>query len=322
MFEYLKKSLKWILYFSGIFFVTISVNSFQKEDLICAIAFLVISFATYSFLIIKDYKFLSVISYITLMVSITTVLAFAGGDIPDGGTFATANYEKAFYLTLGILVPLIISLCTYLIKMGGWRKTISRIILVISIVALFIMGIASPTFHNNFVYTRISIGTIFVYSIYLIFKKEKLPRIKGIIGILSSILALLFSAVWFSTQIYTIKGGEKEQVVSFMEPKVQEMFQSYNQRNFKGFYKHYTEGFKAIFNEESFESLRNMYGSYISHEEPEITFKGGTYYIEYPINFSIMSPIYFTFETEQVTPDSGIRGFNSSPEKALKIQEE
>lgn len=322
MADLLKKSLKWVLYFLSIFFVTASVKFFQKENLTYALAFLIVSFAAYSFLIIKDFKFLSVVSYITLVLSIIIIIGLGGGGASDEISFATANYEKTFYITLGILTPLILVLCMYLIKMGGWRRTLSHIFLVINFIILIATGTISPAFHNNFIYTRISIGIIFIYSIYLIFKKEKLPRIKGIVGILGSVIALLISSFYFSEQTYVIVDEEREEMINFIEPKAQEMFQSYNQRDFENFCKHYTESFRDVFTEEDFQDLQNMYGNYISRQkEPDILFTDGTYYIEYTVKFGLMDPIYFTFlvDMDEFTPDGGIRGFNSSPEQALEI---
>jgi len=312
-----KKSLKWLLYLSAIFFTILSMVFFGDENRVFAFGCLVISFVAYSSVIIKDLKFLSVVAYITLVLSILSILGIAGGNV-SSGNFATADHEKTYYLTLGILMVCIIPFCTYLITAGGWRKKLSLLFLIVSVGLSFVMGAASPSFHTNFVYTRIFIVIILVYSVYSIFRKEKLPRIGGIIGMLASLGALVFSAIMFSAQIYTIEGTEREKVINFIEPKVQEMFQSYNQGNFKNFCHYCREDLKSGFSEEDLKSLQSMYGKYISYEEPTITRVAGSYHIDYIVKFEKINPIYFTLMTEQVEPESTIYRFGLSPEGTIE----
>jgi len=310
----LKKSLKWIPYLLAILFTIIAAVLSEEGNKILTTIFAIIPIIIYSYLIVRDFKFLSVVSYITLGLTMLAIMGLSSGDISDNGGFTTPSYEKSFYITLSILLTFIVPFSTYLITRGGWRKKLSHILLGVSIVVLFIMGMASPTFHTNFVYTRIFIGIAFVYSIYSIFRKEKLPRVGGIMGILSSLIALLLSAFLFAGQTYTIEGAEKEKVVNFIEPKVQEMFQAYNLRDSGNFCRYCREDLKANFSQETFESLENMYGRYISYKGPNITWTTGSYYIEYMVNFEKVNPIYFTLMTEQVGPESTIYRFDLSPE--------
>jgi len=312
-----EKYLKWIIYLSAIFFTVLSAVFLGKDNLIPAMGFLIISFAAYAFLIIKDYKFLSVVAFITLILSILTVMGIVSGDVSSGG-FLTTEYEKTYYLILSVLMIFIIPFCTHLITAQGWRKTLSRIFLIISVALLFTMGTASPNFYNNFMYTRIFIAIALIYSIYSIFRKEKLPRIGGIIGILASLGALVFGAIMFSAQIYTIEGTEKTEVINFIEPKVQDMFQAYNQGDYQNFCKHCVDSLRTEFSKENLESLQSMYGLYISHEKPTVIRTGGSYHIDYIVKFEKMNLIYFTLTIEQADPENTIYGFNLSPEQPVR----
>lgn len=312
-----EKYLRWIIYLSAIFFTVLSAVFLGKDNLIPATGFLIVSFASYAFLIIKDYRALSVVAFITLILSIFTIMGIAGGDVSSEG-FLTAEYEKTYYLSLSVLMLFIIPFCTHLITAQGWRKTLSRILLIVSIGLAFIMGVASPTFHTNFIYTRIFVGIIFIYSIYSIFRKEKLPRAVGIIGIFASLGALVFGAIMFSTQIYTIEGTEKAKVVNFIEPKVQDMFLAYNQGDSQNFCKYCREDLKAAFTEETLASMRGMYGQYISHEGPDIIRVASSYHIDYIVKFEKMNPIYFTLTIEQAEPENTIYEFSLSPEQPVR----
>jgi len=311
-----KKSLKWFLYLSALITSVLSANYLQEENLIYTLIFIFISLSFYAFLIIKDFKFLSGLSYISLILFFLCIMGNFGDDTSE--RFVNAESEKIFYLMFGLAGLYIIVLCLYLLTTQGWRKKLSFIILGLVVLLLLIFGINSPSFYDNFIYTRILVSIVFLLSILLIFKKRKIWRLGGIIGIGISLLGFLMGAIMFSAQIYEIGEVEKEKVLNFINPKAQEMFRYYNQRDFKNFCIYCSDDLKFKFAEglQGFVSSRDSNGRYISHQEPNVTRSKGFYYIEYPIKFgNITNLSYFTVMLGGIDPEDTIYGFNVSLNK-------
>ena len=317
MSELIKKLSTWSLYFFAVIVSFFSTIYIEDQNLIYTLSLIFIALASYSFLIIRN-KSLSGTSYVTLILFLFYVLGclFPG----DGGIqFPTAGSEKMLYLIFGPLALFVLSLFIYLAtKQQGWKQKTSFVFMVLVSAYVLLMGTALPNFHNNFVYTRILIGVFFIFSVLLIFTKKNSFKVGGIIGIIASIMALLLSAMLFSAEIYNIEGVEKEEVLSFISPKAQEMLQFYNQKDFDSFCKDCGEESKYMFlqNIQSFLDFREMSGRYLSYEEPEVTFSGGLYYVEYSTNFeNIENPIYYLFVLDSIRPEDKIYGFSFSSEK-------
>jgi len=311
----IKKSLLCLLYLFAIASCVLSLTYMQEKDLVFALVFISVASISYAFLTIKDFKFLSGLSYVTLILFLLCTMGGFGNNAGNG-RFADAENEKIFYLSFGLSAFFVVMLCAHLITTQGWRRKLSTIFLILLIPFLLMMGMMPPDFHNNFVYTRVLVGIVFVLSILLIFKNKKRFRIGGIIGILGSIIALLMGALLFSAQIYVIEGAEREKVLNFVEPKVEEMLQFYNEKDFENFCKYCSEDLKLSFSQglQGFQSLRDEGGQYVSYESPNTTRSKGFYYIEYPVEFeNIADPLYFTVMLSDITPEDTIYGFNISP---------
>jgi len=312
----IKKSSKWFLYLFALTTSVLSANYSQEENLIYTLVFIFISLSSYVFLIIKDFKFLSGLSYISLILFFLCIM----GNFNDGTSerFINAESEKIFYLMFGLAGLYMTALYLYLLTTSGWRKKLSFIFLGLVILLLLIFGINSPSFYDNFIYTRILVGIVFLLSILLIFKKGKMWRLGGIIGIGVSLLGFLMGAIMFSAQIYEIGEAEKEKVLNFANPKVQEMFRYYNQRDFENFCIYCSDDlkFKFVKGLQEFASSRDSNGRYVSHEKPNITRSKGFYYVEYPVKFGNIADFsYFTIMLDGIDPEDMIYGFNISPNK-------
>lgn len=311
----IKKLSIWSLYFFAIIISLFSINYLQEQNIVYALSCIFIALVSYTFLIIKS-KSLSGISYITIILfSLCVMISFSVNT--NNGQFLNAESERIFYLVFGPLALFMLILFAHLIKtQQNWKKKVSFILLIPTILGLLLLGTALPNFHNNFAYTRILIGAIFIFSIILIKKRKKrLFLAGGITGIIVSIMALLLSSTLFIAETYNIEKTEREAVLSFINPKVENMFQSYNQKDYNNFCNDCGEELKFMFAQDiqNFISLREQNGRYISYKDPRTTFTSGFYYVEYPIIFeNIEDPIYFTFVLTDIKPEDTIYGFSFS----------
>ena len=311
----IKKLSAWFLYLFAIIASLLAINYLQEQDIAYALSFIFIALASYAFLIIKN-KSLSKISYITLILSLLCVMVSFSTSV-ENGQFLNAESEKMFYLVFGPSALFVLILFAHLIRtQQNWKKKVSSILIIPIVLGLFLLGTALPNFHNNFVYTRVLIGAVFIFSVILI--KKRLFLAGGITGIIISIMALLLSSTLFIAETYNIEKTEREAVLNFINPKVQDMFQSYNQKDFFNFCKDCGKELQFMFAQDiqNFTSLREQNGRYVSHEEPKTTFSAGFYYAEYPIIFeNIENPIYFTFMLTGIKPEDTIYGFSFSSDQ-------
>ena len=315
--ELVKKSSKWFLYLFALVTSVFSVTYLQEKNLAYTLVFIFISLSSYAFLIIKDFKFLSGLSYVSLILFFLCTMGNFG-ESTGNGEFINAESEKIFYLMFGFSALWVVTLCMYLITTQGWRKKLSSIFLVLVALLLLILGTAAPNFYDSFIYTRVLVSIVFLLSILLIFKKKKLLRLGGLIGIGACLVSFLTGALLFSAQIYEIEKVEKEKVLNLVNPKVQEMFQYYNQRDFENFCVYCSEDLKFKFVEglQNFTSSRDSNGRHVSHKEPNVTRSKGFYYVEYPVKFeNIADPLYFTIMLSDIGPEDTIYGFNISPNR-------
>jgi len=312
------KSSLWIgLYLVGLLAVIFSIASFPEKDLNAALLFFSASIIIYTFLIIKDLKFLSLFSFITMIPISLVILGTAGNQV--NGNFSNAFDEKAFLLSFALVLSFFIVNCVFWIKTRrDWKKLMSLFFIALILLILFVFGTGSPNYHQNFVYTRIFISIFFIFSIFLIMERKKSLRVFGILGIFLSIGLLLMSAVMFAAKTYVIEGDEWDSVYTFINPKAEEMLGCYNQNDFDNFCNHCSVQLKNSFEIDSsaMKNWRSMYGQYLNLEKPEIIRARGFYYIEYPVKFQNVEDIfYLTFMLSDVSPESTIYGFNLSSER-------
>ena len=180
---------------------------------------------------------------------------------------------------------------------------------------LLLFGLSTPTYYQNFIYTRIFILILLILSIFLIKKGKKVLRILGILGIFLSIGALLFSALLFAGRTYLLEEKEQAEVIAFLEPKAKEMFDYYNKEDYNNFCKYCGSGLKYLFvtNISPMMDRRMASGPYMYFGEPKVKREAGRYYVEYPIKFQNKENfLYITFVLENISPGATIFGFNIS----------
>jgi len=313
----IKGSLWVSLYLTGLLAAIFSISYFSEKDLNAALLSLSISIIVYTFLVMKDLKFLSLFSFITMILMSLMILGIAGNQVD--GNFSSAFDEKAFLLSFALILSFFMVNCVFWIKTKrDWKKPMSLFFVALVVLILFVFGTGSPNYHQNFVYTRIFISIFFIFSIFLIMERKKSLRIFGILGIFLSIGLLLMSAAMFAAKTYVIEGDEWDSVYAFINPKAEEMLGCYNQNDFDNFCNHCSLELKNNFEIDSsaIRNWRSVYGRYLNLEKPEIVRSIGFYYIEYPVRFQNVEDLfYLTFMLSDISPESTIYGFNLSNEK-------
>lgn len=314
----IKKISPWLLYIFAIIVSSFAINYLQKQAIIYALISIFIALTSYTFLIIKSKSAISGISYVTIVLFLISMMTVFDVDA-SGEEFLNVESERMFYLVFGPATLFILSLFLHLIRtQQNWKKKTSFVLMILTLLYLLLLGTALPNFHDNFGYTRIFIGVILVFSIALIRIKKKLFVIGGIIGIILTIVALLLSSTLFLAETYNIEKTEKEAVLNFVNPKIQNMLQFYNQRDFSNFCKDCGDEvqFMIIQDTENIGAFREQTGAYVSCGDPKITFSTGFYYVEYPIVFkNVKNTIYLTLMLTSIKPEDKIYGFSFSTEQ-------
>jgi len=214
-----QKNILWsVLYLVGLILFCAAIAYFSGANLLGAFISFPLFMVIFTFIIMKNVKVFSVLSFVTLL--LTSFLVFSVAAKQKDGIFLSSADEMAFMLTFSTIIAFVLVNAIFWSKTKkGWKKIVAIILAVFSVLFLVIFGATSPNFSQNFVYTRIFLALIFVLSVYLIMTKKVVLKIFGILGILLSIGLLLFSALLFAGQTYTLEEAEQAKVAAHNCPK-------------------------------------------------------------------------------------------------------
>jgi len=167
------KKVSWVLLYLTSFIPTsLSIYYFSEEKLLPTLITSLISISIYTFLIIKDLKFLSSLSFFTMPFISLLMLGIVENN-PDG-FFSSTFSEKAFLLMTPLILSLFLVSSIYWAKTKrGFKKLTSLAYISLSILILIIFGTNPPTYYQNFIYTQINTLILFIFSIFLMIKRKK-----------------------------------------------------------------------------------------------------------------------------------------------------
>lgn len=302
------KKISWaLLYLAAFIPAGLSLHYFSEKNSLLALIASSISMSIYTLIIIKDLRFLSFISFSTIFFASLLTLGIAGNK--TDGIFSSIFDEKAFMLTLPLLIFFLLINSVFWAKTKqGFKKLLSLVSISLSVLALVVFGTGSPAYYQNFIYTRVNILILLIFSIFLIIKRK---RFLGILGIFLSVGTLLLSTAMFAEKTYTLEGEEKKEVIAFIDPLAKEMFGYYNKKDYDNFCKYCGSVLKNMLNKNPINDKRDLFGPYIHFGEPsEVIRRGGRYYVEYPAKFqNVKNLMYLTFVIENISSDPSIYGF-------------
>ena len=291
-----------------------AVKYFSEKNLVSAFIVFPISMLAYTILIMKDIKFLGWLSFFTMAGASFMIFAVTGEQVD--GAFPSGPDERTFLLAFALILSFLLFNSIFWAKTKrGWKKAIALIFIVLSVLYSLLFGLSSPTYYQNFIYTRIFILILLILSIFLIKKGGKVQKILGILGIFLSIGALLLSALLFAGRTYPLEEKERGEVIAFLEPKAKEMFDYYNKEDYNNFCKYCGSQLKYLFvtNISPLIERRKASGPYTDFGEPKVKREMGRYYVEYPVKFQNAENLfYITFVLENISPDATIFGFEIS----------
>jgi hypothetical protein len=309
---YIKNTAWACLYLAACLSFCFAVFYFSEKNLPSAFIAFPATMLILSILIMKDIKFLSLLSFLTMFAASFLIFAVAAKQV--NGIFLSSLDEKIFLLALALILSFLLANSIFWAKTKrGWRKATGLIVMVISVLGLLLFGLSSPNYYQNFIYTRIFILILFILSIFLIKQGKRSLKILGILGIFFSIGALLLSAALFAGRTYKLEEREQKAVIAFIDPRAKEMFGYYNEEDYNNFCKYCGPALKYLVVKNPMMDKREAFGPYIYFGEPKIKREMGRYYVEYPVKFQNVKDLrYVTFVLESTSPDSTIYGFEVS----------
>jgi len=314
------KIIFWVLLYLATFIsVSFSIVYFSEKNLLSALIASSITMFLYTLLIFKDIRFLSLMSFITMLLASLLMLGIAAKQ--TNGIFANVFDEKVFMLTQPlIMLFLLINYVFWARTKHGLKKLIALVFLFLTVFMFMTYGTNSPAYYQNFVYTRINILILLVFHIFLIKKGKKAL---GILGILLTIGTLLLSVSMFSKKAYTLTDTEKNEVIAYVDPMAKEMFGYYNKKDYVNFCKYCGIYLKSLLEKDPIttKDKREATGPYTSFGKPSgIIRKSGRFYIEYPIKFQNVKELaYLTFAVENLSSPPTIFGYSLSEKQGLHI---
>lgn len=302
------KKMSWVfLYLVALILVAFSIFYFSEDNLLPAFITSSISMSICTLLIFKNLRFLSSVSFFTILLASLLTLGSAGTQT-DGALSGILD-EKKFMLALPLFIFFLLVNSIFWAKTKeGFKKIISLLFISLSVFLLLAFGTVSPTYYQNFVYTRINILILLVFSIFLIIKKK---RVLGILGIFLSIGILLLSAVMFAEKIYTLEDKKQKEITAYAHPIAEEMLGYYNKEDYDNFCKYCGFVLKNKLNKNPIKHTRKVFGPYTYLGEANRVFrKGGHYYMQYPIKFQNEENLmYFVFIIGEISSDPSVYGF-------------
>ena len=305
----------WILFAINIILFFSSVYFFSEANMSMAMYIYIAIVVISSFLVFSNIKVLSDIS-LFLMLPIS-FLILASSAIPSEGVVADVTGEKYIMMILALAIVFFLVNCTYwVISKDGWRKTISIIFIIISLLIAILFGLISTDYYQNFIYTRLFVLILFLFSLFAAIKTKKFMKIFGILGIFASIVILFLSAILFNVEVYTVEGKDKEKIVENVDSKAREMLEYYNDKDVNNFCKYCSPDLVTQFQTDTsvITNMRDSYGAYTEIGEVDIKSIGTTFYVQYPISLENSNAQYYLILTLMST-DSDIYGFAITTEK-------
>jgi hypothetical protein len=297
-----------ILFFSSVYFF---YEAKMSMAMYMYIAITVIS----SFLVFSNIKTLSDISFF-LMLPIS-FLILASSAIPSEGILADVTGEKYIMIILALSIVFFLINCTHwIISKDGWRKIVSIIFVILSLLIATLFGLMPTDYYQNFIYTRLFVLILFVFCLFISIKTKKFMKFLGILGIFASIGILFFSAMLFSIKVYTVEGEDKEKIIENIDSKAREMLGYYNDKDVDNFCKYCAPDLVAEFQKDTtvITNMKDSYGGYTEIGEVDIKSIGTTFYVQYPILLENSDTQYYFILTLMDT-DSAIYGFAINTEK-------
>ncbi len=310
-----KKIFYIFLYLIAFILVIFSVYCFSMKYLSAALILSSVAMLIYTWLILKEIKILSSVSFFTVPLMSLLILGSSGSK--TGGLFLDLTKERIFMVALAmILFFLIFNSFFWARTKKGFKRFISLIGLGLLIIIVAAFGISSPEYYQNFVYTRLYVLLLLIFGIFLIISKKK---ILGILGLLLSISVLLLSAAMFAEKVYLPDNQEQKEIVAFIDPMIKEMFDYYNKEDYNAFSENCGLVLKNMLVENPLKNIREAFGPYIQFFQPSRAIRqGGFYRIEYPVKFEQVQELrYLLIVFESISPGSKIYDFNLSEKKEI-----
>ncbi len=312
------KKISWVLLYLVSFVPAgLSLYYFSENNLLWALISTLVVMSIYTLLIIKDLKFLSSISFFTMLFVSLLMISLAGHKTDN--IFSSLFDEKAFMLTQPLLTLfLLVNSIFWASTKQGFKKITARVLISLFVLMIATYGANSPIFYQNFVYTRINILILLLFGIFLIIQKKKLM---GTLNILLAIGILFLSASMFSEKAYTLEDEEKNEVIAYIDPIVKEMYGYYNDKDYNNFCKYCGSNISNLMSQDpiSIKDKRELSGPYTHLDEPSgVIRKSGRFYVEYPIKFQkVPEQMYLTLVIENISSDPSIYGYSLSSEQGL-----
>ena len=302
-----KKFAWFILYLVAFISASFSLVYFSQKDLAAGLIASLISLLIYTFLITRDFKFLSPVSFFTVPAVSLLILGAVGKQ--TNGFFGSSENEKIFMVTVPLLILFGLANSVFWAQKQRFKKWIGVGGITLSVFMLLVYGTVLPTYYQNFVYTRLSLLILLIFSVFLIFKNKKLL---GILSLLITVGALVLSASAFSDKTYALEVKEYEAVLAFTNPKAKEMFEYYNQKDYGNFCKYCGFTLQNMLVKKPISASRDAWGPYTSLDGPiSIIRRGGSFYVQYKVQFQkVPNLMYVTFQLENINPDSTIYGLS------------
>ncbi len=305
----------WILFSINIILFFSSVYFFYEANISMAMYMYISIIVISSFLVFSNIKTLSDISFF-LMLPIS-FLILASSAIPSEGVFADVTGEKYIMLILALTIVFFLVNCMYwIISKDEWRKVVSIIFIILSLLIATLFGLMPTDYYQNFIYTRLFVLILFIFSLFIAIKTKKFMKFLGILGIFASIGILFLSAMFFSLEVYTVEGEDKEKIVENVDSKAKEMLGYYNNKDVNNFCKYCAPDLVAQFQTDTtvITDMRDSYGGYTEIGKVDIKSIGTTFYVQYPILLENSNAQYYLILTLMST-DSDIYGFAITTEK-------
>lgn len=311
------KKVFWIfLYLAALAPLGLAIVYLSENDFILGLIFFLFTMSIYTGIVIKNLKFLSLLSYITLFP--VSMLLISAAIKQTNNVFVNTLDERYYMIVLPLLFLFILINSLYLANTKkGLLKTVSLIIITLSVLILTILPISPPVYYQNFVYTRVYILVLLVFSILLIIQRKK---ILGILGVFLSIGILLLSAWTFAGITYTLESSDRDEVVSYVDPLIKEMFDYYNNEDYLNFHKYCGSRLRSMLEKNPISELREKTGTYeYFGETGSVTRKAGSFYVEYPVKFQRINDLmYLTVVIENIDAEPSIDGLAFSDNEADK----
>jgi hypothetical protein len=167
-----KKPPWFLLYLAAFIPLGFSLNYFSGKNLSLALITFFLALSVFTFLVFKELKFLSLVSFLTLFLGSLLTLGLV--EDKTDGAFSSVFDEKTSMLTMYLAAFFVLVNAAFLVKTKrGLKKLIPLVFIALSMLMLFAYGGIPPDYYQNFIYTRVNILILFAFGIFLLIKKKK-----------------------------------------------------------------------------------------------------------------------------------------------------